>query len=150
MKKVECALSGQEWPGGTKTTLARCAVESPSDCVHLLWRIRDFFPYDTCVCYEALAEVHYRPLFEPQVRTTPNYYYYYTTAAPRWDPRVYPTTPPQSRQYGYTQASDKREPVADERYSSSNQRWNVQQSSQVYFFVPYIQLIAESTHAGYV
>ncbi|KAK6017465.1 hypothetical protein OSTOST_17015, partial [Ostertagia ostertagi] len=33
-----------------------CAVESPSDCVHLLWRIRDFFPYDTCVCYEALGE----------------------------------------------------------------------------------------------
>ncbi|RCN39792.1 GDNF/GAS1 domain protein, partial [Ancylostoma caninum] len=36
-------------------SLTTCTVESPSECVHTLWRIRDFFPYDTCVCYEALG-----------------------------------------------------------------------------------------------
>ncbi|KAK6041421.1 hypothetical protein COOONC_21074 [Cooperia oncophora] len=51
-----------------------------------------------------------------KVRTTPNYYYYYTTAAPRWDPRTYPTTPAQSWPYGYTPANERREPVADERW----------------------------------
>ncbi|EPB80706.1 GDNF/GAS1 domain protein [Ancylostoma ceylanicum] len=36
-------------------SLTTCNVKSPSDCVHTLWRIRAFFPYDTCVCYEALG-----------------------------------------------------------------------------------------------
>ncbi|KAK6749838.1 hypothetical protein RB195_002071 [Necator americanus] len=36
-------------------SLGTCTIDSPSNCVHTLWRIRDFFPYDTCVCYEALG-----------------------------------------------------------------------------------------------
>uniref|UniRef100_A0A7I4YI57 GDNF GAS1 domain containing protein n=1 Tax=Haemonchus contortus TaxID=6289 RepID=A0A7I4YI57_HAECO len=82
------------------------------------------------VAQQTQAEVHYRPLFEPQIRTTPNYYYHYTTATPRWDSRTYPTTPSQRTQYSYnTLASGRHEPVADGRYSMSDQRWNAQQQS---------------------
>ncbi|WKY04379.1 hypothetical protein Q1695_005406 [Nippostrongylus brasiliensis] len=87
------------------------------------------------------ADLHYRPLYEQQVRTTPSYYYYYTTAAPRWDPRTYPTTPPQSVQYGYTNNpyDNRNRPVDDQRYSP-NSKWSLRQTQQVSIGVVLVRL----------
>ncbi|KAK5973213.1 GDNF/GAS1 domain protein [Trichostrongylus colubriformis] len=34
-------------------SINNCSVESPSECVHLLWRIQDHFTNSTCVCQRA-------------------------------------------------------------------------------------------------
>ncbi|VDM83024.1 unnamed protein product, partial [Strongylus vulgaris] len=77
------------------------------------------------------TNVHYRPLIEPQIRTTPSYYYHYTTAAPRWDQngRNVQVGPNQNSNGANTQLSERRQPAEDQR-NPPNNRWNLRETQQ--------------------
>ncbi|ETN83001.1 hypothetical protein NECAME_07593 [Necator americanus] len=61
------------------------------------------------------ADVHYRPLFEQHVRTTPTYYYYYTTAIPpRWDRNSH-ISPPQNLNDSNAQTDEYRQSTVDRK-----------------------------------
>ncbi|KAL6740174.1 hypothetical protein Aduo_013557 [Ancylostoma duodenale] len=81
---------------------------------------------------QSQADVHYRPLFGSQVKTTPTYYYYYTTAAPRWDQysRTSPATFSEQRvAESGAQIGEHRQVVTDQRHAS-NSRWSLRQTPQ--------------------
>uniref|UniRef100_A0A1I7WF45 GDNF domain-containing protein n=1 Tax=Heterorhabditis bacteriophora TaxID=37862 RepID=A0A1I7WF45_HETBA len=55
LRDLDCKILLDRFEDICGYSLTICSVTSPSECVHNLWRIREYFPYKTCICYEALG-----------------------------------------------------------------------------------------------
>ncbi|KAJ1374019.1 hypothetical protein KIN20_036607 [Parelaphostrongylus tenuis] len=147
-REAERITKAPQWNRGRVEHRSQVRTSTPTPWYHATLSSSLSHPLDQQrdVFKHSQADVHYRPLFEAQLKTTPNYYYYYTTVSPKWVDYYYYTTAPkwvESHYYSTTPAerlhmpsyeraqAGVNQPTIPKQKYSANREWNLRQPDEL-------------------